>query len=139
MVSIDSAISKLGIENQVDFISPVRNSEMGLLLNSTDVYVSASLSDGTSVSLIEAMACGKPCIVTDLEANLEWIKNRENGLTFPKKDYYTLAKQLICLYKSKELIKHIKVNNVDITQKDCDWNKNGEKLLDLYERLTDVR
>ncbi len=40
-----------------------------------DIFVSASHVDGSSVSLLEAMACGKAVAVSDIPANLEWVKD----------------------------------------------------------------
>lgn len=47
------------------------------------VYVSAASSDGTSVSLLEAMSAGLACVVTDFPSNREIIKHGENGFIFP--------------------------------------------------------
>lgn len=45
-------------------------------------YISASLSDGASASLMEAMACGLFPIVSDIPANREWIAHGRTGLMF---------------------------------------------------------
>jgi glycosyltransferase involved in cell wall biosynthesis len=47
------------------------------------IYVSTSLSDSTSVSLLEAMAAGCLPVVSDIPANREWIDAGVNGLLFP--------------------------------------------------------
>lgn len=44
------------------------------------LYVSIPSSDGTSVSLLEAMACGAIPILSDLPANNEWVKSGNNGV-----------------------------------------------------------
>ncbi len=61
------------------------------LLQCADVYVSTSLSDSTSVSLLEAMACGAFPVVSDIPANREWIEDGVNGLLFPPRDAVRLA------------------------------------------------
>jgi glycosyltransferase involved in cell wall biosynthesis len=45
-------------------------------LASADIYVSLSWSDGTSISLLEAMACGAFPILSDIPQNREWIDPR---------------------------------------------------------------
>ena len=46
-----------------------------------DTYISCAQSDGTSVSLLEAMATGLPLIVTDIPSNREWVvEGRMDGL-----------------------------------------------------------
>ena len=65
------------------------------LYNNADIYVSTSISDGASVSLFEAMACGKPVVVADNLGNREWIDERDNGLFFNVGDYEDLAEKLL--------------------------------------------
>lgn len=55
-------------------------------------YLSASVSDGASISLLEALACGLFPIVSDIPANREWIVHGENGLLFPVGDHVELAR-----------------------------------------------
>lgn len=57
------------------------------------IYVSTSLSDGSSVSLLEALSSGRICICRDFPSNREWIKDGTNGFLF--KDDEELASILI--------------------------------------------
>ena len=63
-------------------------------LHSGSCYISASLSDGTANSLLEAMAAGLFPIVSDIPANREWIADGENGMLFPPGDHMALARCL---------------------------------------------
>jgi glycosyltransferase involved in cell wall biosynthesis len=58
------------------------------------VYLSTSLSDGTSVMLLEAMASGRICVVSDFESNKEWVKDGISGFLFHNNDYKSLIKVL---------------------------------------------
>ena len=49
------------------------------ILNASDVFVFPSIREGLSVSLMEAMACGKPCIVSDIRGNHDLIQNDKGG------------------------------------------------------------
>lgn len=57
-------------------------------------YVSAAHSDGSSSSLLEALASGLFPILTDIPANREWITHGETGLLFPAGDADALADHL---------------------------------------------
>ena len=60
--------------NFVRCIGRVDNTELPLLMQSADIYISTALSDsGLSASTAEAMATGLPVIVTDTGDNKEWI------------------------------------------------------------------
>jgi glycosyltransferase involved in cell wall biosynthesis len=66
------------------------------ILHRASIYVSTSPTDGLSISLLEAMACGLFPIVTDVPGNRPLIQNGENGLLFPVGDSRSLAEK-ICL------------------------------------------
>ena len=58
---------------------------------SADLYLSASHSDGSSVSLMEALACGRPVLVSDIPGNREWLENSPAGWLFTDGDEDALA------------------------------------------------
>lgn len=60
-------------------------------LQQAAIYVSCAGSDGTSVSLLEAMACGVYPIVTDIPANRRWIEDGVTGRLVPARDPAALA------------------------------------------------
>jgi len=75
-----------GVEERVYFGGRIPNADLTTYFGAADLYVSPAHVDGSSVSLLEAMACGLPAIVSDIPANLEWIKEGENGWIFPDGD-----------------------------------------------------
>lgn len=78
----------------VSFEGGVSLSDLVTALQSATFYLSASRSDGASMSLLEAMACGLFPIVSDIPANREWITDRKNGLLFPPGDHLALARSI---------------------------------------------
>ncbi|MDD4857484.1 MAG: glycosyltransferase, partial [Candidatus Krumholzibacteria bacterium] len=77
---LEERVKLLGLSGSFVFRGKLEPREIARELRSADVYVSTSRSDSTSVSLLEAMACGAIPVVTDLAANREWITDGENGL-----------------------------------------------------------
>ena len=73
------------------FSGGVSDSAIKDALQSASYYLSASLSDGASSSLLEAMACGLFPIISDIPANREWITHEKNGLLFPAGDDSALS------------------------------------------------
>ncbi len=81
---IEHKAHRLGLANNVKFFGKVSQDKVSQYLNQSKVYISLTHSDGTSQSLLEAMACGLVPIVSDIKANREWIKHASNGfLTLP--------------------------------------------------------
>ena len=64
------------------------------LLARAEIYLSASLSDSTSVSLLEAMACGAVPVVSDIDGNREWVAEGEGARLFAPGDPGSLARAL---------------------------------------------
>jgi glycosyltransferase involved in cell wall biosynthesis/peptidoglycan/xylan/chitin deacetylase (PgdA/CDA1 family) len=63
-------------------------------LSITDIGVNCSDSEGLSNAVIEYMAAGVPCVVSEGGGNLDLIEDGVNGLTFPVGDHARLAEQL---------------------------------------------
>jgi len=103
--------------------------------NEADVYVSSSYSDGTSVSLLEAMACKLPVIVTDLPSNREWVTPGVNGWLVPSGDAQALSVALLEALQDNGKRKVMADANLRLAQEKADWNKNSAVLLKAYEQL----
>jgi glycosyltransferase involved in cell wall biosynthesis len=79
------------------FSGGVSDSAIKDALQSNSYYLSASLSDGASSSLLEAMACGLFPIISDIPANREWITHEKNGMLFPAGDDSALS---VCIRRA---------------------------------------
>jgi glycosyltransferase involved in cell wall biosynthesis len=134
-VRLESIISELGIREYVNLAGYVQNDELPKYLAASDVYVSTSLSDGTALTLLEAMAVKLPLVVTDVPANLEWVKSGENGFVVPRGNSEALAEKLILTLKDKVIRKRFGDLNWKIAQEKADWNKNFEVLHQAYMKL----
>jgi glycosyltransferase involved in cell wall biosynthesis len=120
-----SLARRLRIENQVKFTGDVANSLLPAMLNAGDLYVSTSFSDGSSASLMEAMACGLPVVVTGIPANKEWIVHGENGFLFDPGDHVTLADHIITLLEDERLRLLMGRRNLEVAKRRADWRTNS--------------
>ncbi|CEG13478.1 putative glycosyltransferase [groundwater metagenome] len=132
---MEDLAKNLNVYHHIMFVDEVEYNELPKYLNTADIYVSTSLSDSCSVSMLEAMACGLPVVVSDEPSNLEWIKDGWNGYIFPRKDHEALAEKLIILLKDKEKRELFGKRNREIIEERGDWDKNMEKVEQLYENL----
>jgi L-malate glycosyltransferase len=86
---------RLTLDDSIEFRPPVPRIELIQLLNQSKLYVSTATSDGSSVSLLEAMVCGCLPIVTNIPSNREWITDNHNGYLFACGNYQQLADLII--------------------------------------------
>jgi glycosyltransferase involved in cell wall biosynthesis len=117
--------SKLGVSKNVIFTGSLPRQDVLKYIQVADIYVSTSLSDGTSASLLDAMSLGIPAIVTDIPGNREWISPWNNGILFPPKDYEELAKQITILLGDGRLRKRLLDSARATVASRADWNKNS--------------
>jgi len=123
------------VHDRVRFVGWISHNELPVYLASSDIYVSTSLSDGTSVSLLEAMACGLAPVVSGITANQAWIKDGVNGFLFPTRDYEALAKSIVCLINDKKKRKKFGAASRRIAQEKAGFEKQISEVEELYQRL----
>jgi glycosyltransferase involved in cell wall biosynthesis len=104
----------LAVGSSIEFLGWVRHEEMAKLLSRSEIYVSASLDDGTSVSLLEAMAAGAFPIVTDIPSNREWISDGENGFLVPTDEERVLATRIIEAIRNRPLLERAREKNFHV-------------------------
>jgi glycosyltransferase involved in cell wall biosynthesis len=102
MDTLTAQCKKLGIEDKVIF--PGYITKPGTYIQLFDIFLLSSLSEGTSMTLLEAMSVGKPCVVTDAGGNAEIIIDGENGLVSDNGDVDGFSKS-ICISLNDELVR----------------------------------
>jgi glycosyltransferase involved in cell wall biosynthesis len=125
---------QLNIENKVTFFGKVPQSKVVDILNHSHVFVTVSLSDGNSLSLIEAMACGAYPVATDILANKQWITDGVNGSFVKINDAQGLANCLIAIYKNyNSMINTALIESDKLIIEKGTWNVNMSKMETIYK------
>ena len=124
-----------GVLERVYFGGQVAQKDLPRLYNSADLYVSPSHVDGSSVSLMEAMACGMPCLVSDIPANKEWVDDGKNGWLFRDNDADDLAEKILFAMKNKKTFPKIAKAARATAEERADWKKNARTLMQTYEKI----
>jgi glycosyltransferase involved in cell wall biosynthesis len=90
----EAMVKKTGIGKNLTLRDPIPHEEMPEWLRSLDAFVLSSVSEGCPNVLMEAMACGLPCVATRTGAVEELIEDRVSGLLVPWGDSRALARAL---------------------------------------------
>ncbi len=128
-------VAARGLAGRVHFRGGYAAADLPALLAAADVYVSASLWDGTSPALLEAMAAGVFPVVSDCPANREWITGTEDGLLFPADDVGALAAALERAITSPSAWTAVRDRNRTVVCERADRATNLDVLGMHYERL----
>jgi len=131
---IHRAEGSLGARS-ITFVGAVDHARMPGLLRENDIYVSASRSDTTSVSLLEAMACGLLPVVTDIPANREWITHGENGVLVPVGQPMALALAIIEAWRDRALVERARRVNVERVRQRARWRDNMRSVHALFDSI----
>jgi glycosyltransferase involved in cell wall biosynthesis len=90
---LERLVGELGIVGRVRFLG-VR-ADVPELLTAADVYALTSVSEAASLTLMEAMAAGRPVVVTNVGGNPELVRDGVDGLLFPRGDATAGARALL--------------------------------------------
>ena len=132
-------LDQLGLSGKVYFTGRVDDPTMAEFLNAADVYVTNSQSDGTSCSMLEAMACGLPVVVSDVPAYYEWVQDGINGFIVARRNVEQIATCLIKLIQDRDLQQEMGARNLAIARERADWEHNFDTLEGIYARLVGER
>jgi glycosyltransferase involved in cell wall biosynthesis len=97
-----------------------------------DLFVSPSHVDGSSISLLEALACGRPALVSDIPSNREWVIPGQVGDWFIDGDVASLETKLLSLASDPHINTYGKQAR-SLAEARADWDVNFQKLLHAYE------
>ncbi len=97
-------------QKAVVFVDPQPHNRLPLALSIADVSVHPDRSDAYNWALVEAMACGKAIIATDVSATREAIDGGENGVLVPAKSPQSIAEKLVLLAMDRNLLEKLAKN-----------------------------
>ena len=106
---------ELGIQDKVHFLGNCEN--MIEMYAIADVFVMASYREGLSRSIMEAMASGLPCIVSDIRGNRDLIKNEINGFLVSANDARDFSEKITFLKNKNNVRNDIRIRNIEDVKK----------------------
>ncbi|HSJ78282.1 MAG TPA: glycosyltransferase [Erythrobacter sp.] len=127
-------IQENGLENRVHLAGQVNQMALPGIYRAADLYFSASHSDGSSVSLMEAVGSGLPVLITDISGNREWVTEGREGWLFPDGDHRALGSLLLRAANQPETITAMRAAARARAEQRADWNKNFQVLLEGYRK-----
>lgn len=131
---IRQILMKGNVLERVHFGGHVAQADLPRWYHMADLYISPSHVDGSSVTLMEALASGLPCLVSDIAGNREWIEDGINGWLFRDGDVDDLAEKILNAIKNRQSFEMISRAARRTAEQKADWNKNFGKLLEAYDK-----
>lgn len=127
--------ASLGLAGSVVFRDHSPHAEVPGDLRGADIFVSAATSDGTPVSVLEAMATGLPCIATRVGGVPEWIEDGVNGILVPPGDPGALSLAILALARDQDLRARLGTRARETVRERADWGRLMALVEADYRRL----
>lgn len=123
----------LNLENQVHFVGRKSSQEIQQLLINSDVYVSSSSTDGSSISLLEAMAVGIPVLISNIPGNAHWVSS-QTGFCFELGDIVSISNGMDYFLPSDISIS-LEINSrvqsaQTLIKQEANWDKTASNFLE---------
>lgn len=120
------------LEQNVELRGQINNDVLSQIYHSAQVYLSASHVDGSSVALMEALACGTPALVSDIPSNLEWVSDGVEGWIFKDGETADLARAILSIAAHPEKLAAASKHARQKAEQNADWKKNIKTMLEGY-------
>lgn len=134
-MELKALTKELGIHDETIFTGRVAYEEVPNYHNMLDIYVAASESESFGVAVIEASACEKPVVVTNVGGLPEVVSANETGIIVPSKDVVAIANALEHLVLDAELREKMGVAGRKRVSELYDWNVNVQQMLEIYSSI----
>lgn len=128
--SLREKYKHLELNGMIAFLGELSNSRLRELLPKFKLYISASKSDGSSISMLEAMAAKTPVLVSDIPANREWIEHSKNGFLFDLHSEQKLADQLKMLLKTELDFSNVTESAFELVKRKANWDSNSQLIIE---------
>jgi len=132
--SLEKLSRDLGLKKNIRFFGKISDIDLIQAYNSCDVFVLPSLAELEGMTVLEAMACGKPVLIANSEesASIDFIQG--NGFLFESGNPQDLSKKILKLLKDDVLRKKMGDKSFKLS-KEYDINKSVDKLEKVYYSL----
>lgn len=108
-------VKVLGIEKQVHFLGFRR--DVSRICKSADIFLFASLQEGLSVAIMEAMACGLPIVASNIRGNIDLVDNDLGGYLVDPKDVDGFVDSIKKLMNDSQKQEQMRIYNLKKIQK----------------------
>jgi len=130
---IQESVRKCDLATNITLMDRVPHREMPALMNKASIHVLPSLKEGMPYVLLEAMACGKPVIGSNISGIKDIITHGKNGILVPPRDPEALANAILTLLGDRNLRRTIGQNARELMTRRYSWDTITARVEKVYE------
>lgn len=126
---------QLGIEHETVFTGKIPYAEIPRYHNMLNIFVAVSIRESFGVAAIEASACGKPVVVSDVDGLPEVVEDGVTGLLVPPRDPVSTANAIEQLIAAPELRAHMGAAGIERVRRLYNWETNVVMMMQIYQSV----
>lgn len=126
---------RLGLTSEVTFSGFIDNNVIYDFIRQHHIMVMPSLRESFGVAVLEASACGRPVIASNVGGVPEVVKDGETGYLIKPNDPSLLAQTILRFTGNPALIEEMGQNGYNFIKENYSWEKSLDMMSDLYERM----
>ncbi len=130
--NLKALAKELGVENQIHFLG--FRTDIKELAKTADIFIFSTLQEGMPRSMMEAMACGLPCIASKIRGNVDLVEDGVNGYLCGTTDYIAFAKAINNITSNSELREKMSKANIEKI-KGYDISVVEKEIKDIYDEV----
>lgn len=132
--------TKNGLKEKISFAGKMSQREVAQVMQSASVFVLPSLREGFPKTLLEAMACGKPVIASNIPGVNNVIGNTRGGILVPPKEPKALAETIVELLDDKSLRLKLGSRARQLVLERYNWTTVSDQIESVYfEAMKDMK
>jgi D-inositol-3-phosphate glycosyltransferase len=135
---IRKAVEQHGLQDAVVFLGSVKQAELRKYYSNAHVLVVPSLYESFGLVTVEALACGTPVLVSQVDRMKSIVEEGKNGFSFRPNDPVSLWRCLERFYSSRSRFWPSTVIREDAIKRFC-WENAAEKTARIFEALIETR
>ncbi|MCD6149962.1 glycosyltransferase family 4 protein [bacterium] len=133
---LEKLVIKLGLKSEVEFLGIIKHSDLLKYYQNANVYVSTSLNEGMSNTMLEALSAGLPVIATQTGGTDEMVKDGINGFVIKTNDPADLVAKIEKIRQDFKLEKKMSFESRRLAKK-MSWNNIAREYYALYNKVAD--
>lgn len=126
-------MKEMNLENHVEFLGPLPFTEMPELFRRCTIFCNPTLAEAFGLSLLQAMATGKPIVASDVGGIPFFVEDGKSGHLVPSCDAEALADALIDLLSNPEKMTKMGQHNRSLIEQKYSWPPIVEQIETLYK------
>ena len=137
---LKSIAKEQGVSESIRFPGTISRAEVSVYFHLCDIFTLPAVFDpkgnvdGCPIVIMEAMACRKPVVVTDISGIPEAVLHEKTGILVAEKDPNALARAIVSLLRDPEKRTGFGSAGHQRLLNELTWSKTIKQFIDIYQQ-----